>query len=86
MTKASGVIGAFLIAIGGVLVTLSTGEVIAVAFRYSSLAYGLNMGVIFVDFAGFLLFGLGLWFIVLSGKHETSTTQSVQQPLPNNSQ
>ncbi len=81
MTQASGIIGAFLIAVGGLFVTLSFGDVM-VAARYSSTGHGLNAGNILTIFIGFLLFGLGLWFIVQSGKHETSPIQSVQQPLP----
>jgi hypothetical protein len=81
MTQVSGVIGAFLIAIGGVFVTLSFGDVMVTAFRYSSTGYGLNAGNILTIFMGFLLFGLGLWFIVQSGKPQTSQNQSVQQPM-----
>jgi hypothetical protein len=85
MNSGIGIIGALLLAVGGVMITLSTCQLLLNTFNYSGL-FGFNtsvtLGSMFVDFTGFFVLGLGLWFIVQSGKHETSPTQSVQQPLP----
>jgi hypothetical protein len=79
MNSGIGVIGALLLAVGGVMITLSTCQLLENTFNYSGL-FGYNasvtQGSIVVDFVGFLLIGLGLWFIVQSGKHETHSMAS----------
>jgi hypothetical protein len=69
MNPAIGVLGAFLIAIGGVFVSLSLGDFIRSTGP-------LNFGDVIASFLGFLLFGVGLWLIVLSGREEPKQKSS----------
>jgi hypothetical protein len=66
MTPQMGLLGVFLLALGGLMVSFSLGGFIRSAYNDVGNAVG--------NFSGFILFGLGLWLIVQSGRQETRPT------------
>jgi len=64
MNSSIGIVGAFLLAIGGaLLIGILTISYVNRDFYVS--------GIVFSSFISFLAIGIGLWLIVLSGKPET---------------
>ena len=56
-----GLIGAFLLAIGGALILYSVYQILKISNLHP-------MGVVFSGFTSFLLVGIGLWLIAMSSK------------------
>jgi hypothetical protein len=78
MKSEVGLLGAFVLAIGGGILFEALFDLLQVnSGRYGSPSMGSpSFGSDAMGFTGFLFLGIGLWLIVQSGKSETKQTPS----------
>jgi hypothetical protein len=69
-----GAVGALILAVGGTILFYSLYVLLWDAF-HNSLSMPL-LAILFLSFIGFLILGVGLWYIVQSGKPETKQNPS----------
>ena len=73
VNPAVGILGAWVLAIGGALLFEGLGSL---SQDYAETNYGLSSFTIFFGFTSFLFIGIGLWLIVQSGRIETKQNPS----------